>query len=110
MVHRPQRTAIVVRSRTVTQTANANVLGHRQQQLLCVRIVRLWGDDALHKPEDHVPCTTAGHDTNTKKERERQREREGQRETPDGERESTVECRMCNASVPATTVTERTFQ
>ena len=87
MVGRIQRNAIVVGSRTVTQTANANVVGHRQQELLCVRIVRLWGDDALHKPEDHVPCTAAGHATNTKKERERERERERDRERLQMERE-----------------------
>ena len=79
MVGRIQRNAIVVGSRTVTQTANANVVGHSQQELLCVRIVRLWGADALHKPEDHVPCTAAGHTTNTKKERERERERDRER-------------------------------
>jgi hypothetical protein len=50
-VHRLERNAIVVRARTVTQTANAHVLGHRQQELLCVRIVRLCRADALHKQQ-----------------------------------------------------------
>jgi len=98
-VGRIQRNAIVVGSRTVTQTTNANVVDHSQQELLSVRVVRWWGADALHKPEDHVPRTAPGHATNTKKERETDRQREGQRETPDGERENTVECSMCNVCV-----------
>ena len=39
----------------------------------------MWGADALDKPEDHVPYTSAGHATNTKKVRDRERRREKER-------------------------------
>jgi hypothetical protein len=68
--------------------SKVNVVGDEQPE---IRIVWLWGDDELHKPEDHVPGTVAGHTTKTKKKRDRGRQRDGQRETPDGQRERTVE-------------------